>query len=486
MAIKEVIKDRRMQLLMAGFTCLYALISLVNHFLFKSYALDLGVYTNALWDYSHFQFNDSLSFKAESENLLADHFDLYLVLFSPISFLFGTYTLLILQIAAIIFGGVGVYHYFQFKGNNTLAFYASAFFYSFFGVFGAIAFDYHSNVVAACLLPWFLYSIAKNQRMQALLYFTLMLVAKENISLWVVFICIGLLLEYKKDREKIVFLTILALLALIYFLTILSFVMPAISNSAHYNHFDYSMLGQDIKEALLTLILHPLHSLKLLFINTTIKPAYDYVKLEFIVLMLISGFAILIKKPNYLIMTIPLFLQKFYNDNPNKWGIVGQYSIEFAPILAIGIFSYIGTLSSTKLSLRLSQLLVLLGAITTLRTMDYTLTWTQKDKLRFYQPQHYKKDYEVLKAHELLKTIPDAAIVSAQSPFLPHLALRDKVYQFPMIKDAEYIVFSNLENEYPMSKKEFLKFTDSLMKTSEFEVIHTRPITVLKRQAINK
>ena len=179
---------------------------------------------------------------------------------------------------------------------------------------------------------------------------------------------------------------------------------------------------------------------------------------------------------------MPLFLQKFFNDNPNKWGIIGQYSIEFAPILAIGIFSFLSTLVSKSQSIVFSRVILISAIIVTLRTMDSTLTWTQKDKIRFYQPQHYSKKYDVVKAHESLNIIPNTAKVSAQSPFLPHLALRDKVYQFPMIKDAEYIVFSPLENEYPMTRTSFLELTQTLLDSNEFVVVQTNPIVILRRE----
>ena len=66
-------------------------------------------YTNALYDYSHLNWNDSTVFKSGAENLLADHFDLYLILFAPLSLIFKTYTLLIVQIVFILIGGMGIY-----------------------------------------------------------------------------------------------------------------------------------------------------------------------------------------------------------------------------------------------------------------------------------------------------------------------------------------------------------------------------------------
>ena len=88
---------------------LFAVVSFTNHILFRTYALDLGLYTNALYDYAHFRFADTSLFLPESKNLLADHFDLYLMLFSPLSWIFKSYTLLVVQCVAVIIGGFGIY-----------------------------------------------------------------------------------------------------------------------------------------------------------------------------------------------------------------------------------------------------------------------------------------------------------------------------------------------------------------------------------------
>src|ERR1043166_26053 len=120
------------------FAIIYSLISLVNHYNFRTYALDLGLYTNALYDYINFQWNDSSVFKEHYENLLASHFDLYLIIFSPFSLLFGSYTLLLIQISFILIGGIGIYKYFSvFNPNSKIALFACIYFYLFFGIFSA-------------------------------------------------------------------------------------------------------------------------------------------------------------------------------------------------------------------------------------------------------------------------------------------------------------------------------------------------------------
>ena len=123
-------KDRGFLIVALIFCIIYCLISLVNHYNFRTYALDLGVYTNALYDYIHLQWNDSTSFLAEAENLLADHFDIYLIIFSPLSLVFGSYTLLVVQIFSVIVGGYGVFRYFRdWKETRGLELPASIFFF---------------------------------------------------------------------------------------------------------------------------------------------------------------------------------------------------------------------------------------------------------------------------------------------------------------------------------------------------------------------
>ena len=85
------------------------------------------------------------------------------------------------------------------------------------------------------------------------------------------------------------------------------------------------------------------------------------------------------------------------------------------------------------------------------------------------------------RVHELLSKIPPEANVSAQSPFVPHLALRDNIYEFPMIKDASFIVYSEKEDFYNTSKQEFQAKTDSLKASKDWEVLFDDELIILKR-----
>jgi len=476
-------KDKYFIIVTVAFCVIYCLISFVNHYNFRTYALDLGLYTNALYDYIRFQWNDSTVFKVTAENLLADHFDLYLIIFSPLSLLFGSYTLLIIQIFFILLGGLGVYTYFRsYKNTNNLALPAAVFFYLFFGVFSAVSNDYHSNVIAATLVPWLFYYFKGRRIISASILLVLILVSKENTSLWMAFVCLGLVFEYRKDKLLRNYSLAAALICLAYFVMITSLIMPALANSNTYPHFRYAVLGESPFDSLIGLISHPVESIKTLFVNHTGHPSGDYVKAELHILVLISGLPLLLRKPQYLIMLIPVYFQKLFHDNYMMWSIDGQYSIEFAPILAIGVFSSISSFRSQRIAYWTTIAVLVAVLACTIRIMDNTVIFTNKTKIRLYKASHYSRDYDVTIVHDLLSSLPKDAIVSAQSQFLPHLALRDHIYQFPIIKDAEYIVYSCVEDTYPMDRYDFEILTRGLEEFSTWKVHYKSDfLTILKK-----
>jgi len=436
-----------------------------------------------MYDYIHFQWNDSTVFKDVEENLLADHFDLYLILFSPLSLLFKTYTLLIVQILAILSGGLGIYKYFFLtQKGQSVGLYAVLYFFLFYGVFAALAFDYHSNVVAAAQVPWFFYLLKRKNLLGAGILLLFILISKENVSLWMSFVSLGLAIEYWNDIRIRNYLLLCMVACLGYFFMITSFVMPALSTQKHYEHFNYSFLGEDPLEAIKTLILSPIGSFKTLFINHTGHPFGEYVKLEFHLITLISGLFILFRKPQYLLMLIPIYFQKLYNDNYVMWSVSSQYSIELAPIMAIGIFEVLSGIKKRR-SRRVLSIAVLIATLScTIRIMDYTEIHMDRSRMRIYQARHYTKHYDVGVIKRELNKLPKGAVVSAQSPFLSQLSYRDKIYQFPMIKNAEYVVYSSLESPYPLDRDAFSTYTNELEGSEEWDVFFSNDhFKILKR-----
>jgi uncharacterized membrane protein len=464
------------------FAILYAMVSPLNHYLFRTYALDYGAYTNALYDYVHLQWNDSGVFRVLSENLLADHFDLYLIILSPCSLIFGTYTLLIFQLLSLLLGGVGVYRYFMHTGKPSIALFSALYYFLFFGIYGALSSDYHSNVIAVNLIPWFFLAINRQRMAAATVLLIAMLIAKENMGLWLTFVCVGLAIEHRKNSLIRNYLLIASACCAFYFFLVISVFMPSLANPDIFRKFNYGVLGNSYGEALLYLVSHPLESIHILFINHTQQIEGNYVKAELWVMLGAAGLPILVRKPHYLLMLIPIFFQKLYHDNCIVWGIAKHYTIEFAPILAVGVFSIISEWSKVRLIKPVAMMMLISSFACTIHSMDSTMAQTPKAPLRIYQHQHYTRNYDVALVHQQLNALPPDAIVSAQSPFLPHLSLRDNAYEFPKIHDAQYIVYSYKEDPYPATPARFDSITHALSQSQEWQTLYAGDVVVLKRR----
>ncbi len=405
----------------------YCLISLVNHYLFKTYALDLGLYTHAMYDFLHGRIDDCSMFKDQPQSILGAHFDLYLFFLSPLVFVFGSYTLLVVQIVAVLLGGWGVYKLIGlYTDDDWLPILATAILFFSFGVIHPFAFDYHSNVLTAMMLPWLLYFIKKQQFWQSSLMVVLFVLGKENLSLWLFFIAIALMWDYRKDRKTLWYLLGYALFGLAYFLIINMVVMPKIGGEgiSRYHH-----LGNNYAEIALQLITHPGETLRLLFANTSGLERCDGVKEEFFVCALATGLLFTILKPNYFLMLIPLIGQKMLSSYHLFWGVSLQYSVEFMPVLVISSFLVIIKLKNRVLRMVLAVALLVSTILTTFYTIGVPRSYVVLDQTCIYQGRHYEqKKFDATYARQLIKQIPDDASVSAASMFVPHLALREQIY----------------------------------------------------------
>ena len=460
---------------------LYALISLVNHYLFKTYALDLGLYTHALYDYAHFRAADCGMFKDASLNLLSDHFDLYLPLMSPLVFVFGTYTLLVVQIVAVLLGGWGVYKLIgSYTDDSRMPILAAAAFFFSFGIIHAIAFDYHSNVLTAMMLPWLLYFIKQRRFGLASLFVVLFVIGKENMSLWLFFIALGLMWDYRKDKQALWHLVGYAVFSLAYFFIVNMIVMPKLGGNGG-GFARYAHLGDNYAEIASGLLAHPIEAFRNLFTNTIGLSQYDGIKEEFYLCALASGMLLTVLKPNYLLMLVPLIAQKMLSIDPHFWGISFQYSVEFMPVLVISSFLVLIRLKRSGWRLALSLSLLLSTVLTTFYTVGVPKSVILVDQLCVYQGRHYEQqEFDVNYARELMAMIPEDATVSAATMFVPHLALRDGIQNYANANgtvDADYVLLTEHYVNYLRQGK--LVFTNR----SDYETVASDgAIHLLKRK----
>lgn len=458
----------------------YALISLVNHYLFRTYALDLGFYTHIMNDYAHLTIDNYFMFNRATLNVLSDHFDLYLMLLSPLVYVFGSYTLLIVQIAGTLLGGWGVFKLIGLYTDDWwIPVLASAVFFSSFGIIHALSFDYHSNVLTAMMLPWLLYAFKQRRFGLSSLLVVLFVIGKENMSLWLFFIMLGLLWDYRKDKKAIRFLVAYAVFSLAYFFVINMLVMPWLGDAGG-GFKRYAWLGNDYLDIAKNLILQPKQTLRILFTNTSGWHGFDVIKAEFYFCALASGMLLTFLKPNYLLMLLPLVAQKMLSSSIVFWGISLQYNVEFVPVLVISSFLVIIRIRKCAWRYVLSGVLLLSVVLTTLYTITDPKDFIHRERLCIYLREHYHQwDFDTSYARHLIKQIPDDAYVCAASMFVPHLAIREKIEDFEWNKDTEAEMVLILKSDF--DKREY---SGDLIfgNRDEFEIVETDSILYLLKR----
>ncbi len=474
-SIRNTIKKPSFYILFL-FALVYSLISIVNHYNYHTSAFDLGIYNNCLYQYGHLHKNHYPYLHNMFNNFLSDHFSLYTIILSPLHYVFGSYTLLLVQIASVLIGAFGVYKIVQQKiGKPFLAEIAMIHYLSFFAIYSALSFDYHDNVISAMLMPWFIFYFINYNVKKTILLAILIVIGKENMPLWLSFVAIGLLLLNYKDKQKRKLALFISIFSFVYAIIVIKLIMPNMGEIKHqqgYYHFKYTILGNSASEMISNLVHHPIKIIKALYFSHILGSELKGIKFELYKCLAFSGGILLLFRPAYIVMLLPIIAQKVFSNDFGKWGINVHYSIEFAPIVIIGFYDCISKIKSNKIIYGLSILTCVL-------TMYITYSKMEKRESIYYNrlagdlffKDHYKTEFDRKEVKRVMNLIPKEANLSALTYFAPHLSFRKNIYQFPDVHDAEYIFIANCEIPYPLYKTQMIEQVNYYLTNPQWETL---------------
>jgi len=460
----------------------FCLISLVNHYNFRTYGLDLGIYTHGIFSYSHLHWHlFTLGLEGDAFNHLGNHFSPIVALFSPLYYIFGTYTLLVVQISAILFGGWGVYSFAKERLKGFQPELILLLFFSMWGIYSALAYDWHANVIAAMFVPWFILFVERGETKKAILMFVLVLICKENMAVWMAAIIAGLAVRnffLKPKDTNWLFTGSLLAVSVVYFLVVQTAIMPALNTQGVSDHLgNYSHLGNGPAGIVKSMLTKPRQIFYLLFESLQEDALTFKLKSQLHFMVLVSGGIALIYRPHYLIMLAPIYAQKLLSSNPAHWGVYSQYSIEFAPIITLAMVEWLQHFSFEKWKMPL-----LIGTIGTATLFNWHPT---RPNTGFYQPKHYQSGLNSKAIYEALELIPDDAVVSASNVIVPHIADRETIYLYPVVKDAEYLaILTHGRDLYPVDSLDFPNKILDLRADSLNEIVYDEnDFLIVKRRS---
>lgn len=437
----------------------YLLIAIVNHWNFNLTSENYGVPIAAMYDYAHFNWHDSLLLSDAGENYLATNFDCYLILLSPLGYIFGSYTLILFVAFAIVLGGTGVYRLMKEKSGEQIANYAAATYLFSFGVISSVGYGYYPYSIAANVLPWLLLAIHHSDKRKLIFYCIGICLGGPEISLVLGFILLGIYFQERKNKKQLNrLLLILAGSSMMFYAFINFLLQPGLFNPQIYHPFQYSGIGESGSDALRNIFAHPIDALTNLFVNHSGLEINNGIKTEFWIFFLLSGGVLLIIQPKYLILLFPILLQKLFHGDSGRWGINAADCILICMLIILYAFQWIGSAGVLKQRLKIVGItLLFLNLGLSFRMMDKATYHVRRDSIRIYHPMHYHTKFDKTSIIEAINMIPDNASVCCSNEFLSQLAWRDQIYAFPNNQlKAEYILLllPDGQDSFPKEKVE--------------------------------
>ncbi len=448
----------------ALFFLLYCAISLLKHMNFQSHGWDLGIFDQAVYQYSKLEmgFNTVRLVPV----LLGDHFHPSLFLFAPLFWLWNDVRmLLIVQAFITALGAIPIYLIAKEKMNSKFAMLACAFIYLFFwGTMEMVFFDFHPHVLYPPLVALIYYFIIKERMNAYFICLPILLIIQEQVVLTAAMIGVYLIIFKKKWFEGITTVVI----SCTWFYVVSQKIIPALAATGvyFYNKYYKYLGGGDLIEAAKYLVLHPATALKLLF--------WPYHKIKLILALLVP-FLFLPLFGGFAIIVLPDLLQRLYSSHFPHWELLRHYNAIYAPVLIIATLEALPRVhewmakrwGDRKVEFRKLAFAVLL--VLALLQVPFTFARSFKTLL---DPGFYYLDSRERAGYQALKSIPGDASVCAQDIVVPHLSHRELIYQYDgNTYNAEYVILNKYYNCYPfLGNKELALSIMELYRDPRYEL----------------
>lgn len=407
---------------------------------------DVSIFDQAIWHLSRFQLPASTI--REMSNLWGDHFHPIILLIVPFYWLKSDVRWLFVIQAAVVSAGIfPIFGIAKDKLKSNFAGFCFAFVWLFYiGIQHAIRFGFYPETLAITFLAFAIYFFFKKKIWQYSFFIILALVCKENISLYVAFLGIWILLFTK--QRWIGMATII--LGLAWFKLIIGFLIPHFAGFPYY-YFRYESLGESPSSALKTVILHPKYTFKIAFSPEEKIASWLYYFTPFGFLPLFSSFAIVL---------IPVLAEKFLSSDSQFWVVGYHYGASAATFLVISAilatsniinFQWVKKikLSDNLKASYIGLILVILAIIFSFRnSTDPFYRFFDKNLLKFHFPENYQN---------VSKLIPADKSLTAQMTLGTSLAHRNEIYwwsDYPNQKKGDFILLSCQYATFPYSQEQ--------------------------------
>lgn len=453
-------------ILISGYLVTMGTVVTMRHFAFHSHGLDLGIFGQLLWSAAN---GYGLHSSVLGRHFLGEHFSPILYIFVPGYRLWPHPAyLLLIQTLALALAAVPLYRIAasELRSTNWGVFF-SFLYLCYQPMRNANLFDFHPVTFATPLLMLAFYFLHKRKDLAFLLVLCAALACKEVIA-GIVFIFGVYILLVQKRR---VFGGLLAASGIAAFFAIIYLVIPHFREEPYAFVWRYSYLGPDLPAILTTIVTRPLYVAHHVFTVEKLQ----YIWRVFGPLGLLSFLS-----PSQLLLAVPTLAQSLLSNFPFQYGINFWYTSPLTPFVFISAVFGAKRLLSRK-SVTTSVISIARGRGTALPAILIVLTVVLFGvspilRINYNWPTGYSRYVN----ENILSKISADASVSGQDPFVPHLTNRKQLYQFPVVKNADYVVLDSRANMH-VSDDEYFRRAEQLMDEPYRIVLSNGSLLFLER-----
>ena len=350
-------------------------------------------------------------------NMTLSHFAVH---FSPIYYLYLPFyfffpypvTLQVLQVITVASGIIPVYLLCKKFGLSKSA---TACFGIIFALFPTVAtgcyYDLHENCFLIPLILWLFYAIEKDDIKGIIILSLLTMLVKEDAAVYIA--CIGLFTIFGK--RKYIKGTVMTVSAVVYFLVVTTLMQKYGLGVMTYRYSNFMVDGAgSLMDVIRNFVTNPAYA---------IAECFGSEKYPFLLNMLapLGALPVATKKVSQFILMLPMLIINLATDYQYQYSIFFQYVFGVTAILfylAISNYAELG-----EKSRRFMCSFAICAAFIIMPVASFSKSWY----ISSYSDG--KAQIEVL--NDAMKSIPSGASVGATTFFVPHLANRTELYEYP-------------------------------------------------------
>lgn len=424
--------------LLAGLVAVYwAVSSILIHRSFHSNGWDLGLINQVLWNSAHGRL---FEYSFRDISYAGDHWQPFLLALVPLKWLHsGPELLLIAQAVVLAAAAIPLYSAVRTAGRRAAVAVAGAYLLG-LGVARAVSFDFHTEAFAPLFAFTALWALARQHRVVFVVVGLLILTLREDGALLTLALCWIAWFAFRERASAPV-----AVAAMMYGLVATSVIIPHF-RGADLNPFAerYGYLGDSPIEVLWSAVVRP---------DLVMPQLARTEALQGIALVLASSALLPLLAPRLLpplavVTLLPLLSKESAQGSLQLHYLLIPSTVAMV-IAAVAVRGRVWEQSPLTLGPRwVADGFARHGGSVwpTVIVGVPALLWLLRSPLPpsfAVDLERFDVDHHAAVARGFVREVPTDAIVSAQSPFVPHLSERRHVYQFPRVLDAEVVLLDD-------------------------------------------